>query len=65
MKKPVDALEIIGPSIIKTKKGENEYRLLLKSSLREKLHSTAKSLIQAFRNQKDVRIKVDVDPVKI
>jgi len=65
MKKPVDALEIIGPSIIKTKKGENEYRLLLKSSLREKLHSTAKSLIQAFKNQKDVRIKVDVDPVKI
>ncbi|MBM4145389.1 MAG: primosomal protein N' [Nitrospira sp.] len=65
IKKPVDDVEILGPYIEKNKKGENEYKLLLKSSLREKLHSTAKSLLQAFKNQKDVKIKVDVDPVKI
>jgi primosomal protein N' len=39
--------------------------LLLKSPVRGKLHAAAKSIIETFRASKDVRIRVDVDPVEI
>jgi primosomal protein N' (replication factor Y) len=58
-----DGVEIIGPYRTKNKQGHNECRLLLKSSVRGTLHTTAKSLIQKFRASKDVKIKVDVDPI--
>lgn len=54
--------EILGPSISKNKKGDNEYRLLLKSADRGRLHETARSIVNALKNALDVRVKVDVDP---
>ncbi len=58
-------IEILGPYVAKNKKGENEYKLLLKSSVRGKLHATARDIIETFKDSKDVRIKVDVDPIVI
>ncbi|MEW6676083.1 MAG: primosomal protein N' [Nitrospirota bacterium] len=55
-------IEILGPLISRNAKGQQEFSILLKSSVRGKLHSTAKALISAFEGSKDVRIKIDVDP---
>jgi primosomal protein N' (replication factor Y) len=60
-----DNLEILGPYITKNRKGENEYKLLLKSSARGALHSTAKGFMEKFKALKDVKVRVDVDPVSI
>ncbi len=65
MKKTNKDVEILGPSISKNTKGKYEFKLLLKSSARGALHSVAKTLMEAFRDSKDVRVKVDVDPVSI
>ena len=65
IQKSDDDIEILGPYISKTRKGENEYKLLLKSSIHGKLHTAARTLIEAFKDSKDVRIKVDVDPMVI
>jgi primosomal protein N' (replication factor Y) len=62
IKKPGGDVEILGPSVSKNKKKEYEYKLLLKSPVRGKLHAAAKSIIETFRASKDVRIKIDVDP---
>jgi primosomal protein N' (replication factor Y) len=65
LKKTDNDVEILGPFISKNKQGEDEYKLLLKSSVRGKLHATAKSVIDAFKDSKDVKSKVDVDPIVI
>ncbi|MBI5188852.1 MAG: primosomal protein N' [Nitrospirae bacterium] len=56
-------IEILGPLISKNTKGQQEFSVLLKSSVRGKLHSTAKTLISVFEGSKDVRIRIDVDPL--
>ncbi len=58
-------LEILGPYSSKNKKGESEVRLLLRSPVRGKLQSTAKSIMEAFKGSKDVDIRIDVDPIVI
>jgi primosomal protein N' (replication factor Y) (superfamily II helicase) len=58
-------LEILGPYSSKNKKGDSEVRLLLRSPVRGKLQSTAKSIMEAFKGSKDVDIRVDVDPIVI
>jgi primosomal protein N' (replication factor Y) len=58
-------VEILGPSTSKNTQGKNEFKLLLKSSIREKLHSVARTFMEAFKDSKDITIKVDVDPVSI
>jgi primosomal protein N' (replication factor Y) len=58
-------VEILGPSISKNSKEKQEFRLLLKSSHRESLHSEARKFIEEFRDVGDVKIKVDVDPISI
>jgi primosomal protein N' (replication factor Y) len=58
-------VEILGPYISRTKKGEDEFKLLLKSSVRMSLHVAARDLIKAFKNSRDVKIRVDVDPIEI
>ena len=63
--KAEEGLEILGPYTAKNRKGGKEYRLLLKSPVRGKLHSFAKYLIGMFKDSKDVRVKVDVDPLVI
>jgi primosomal protein N' (replication factor Y) len=65
IRKTVSDVEILGPSVSKNKKRENEYKFLLKSPVRSKLHAAAKSIIEMFRASKDVRIRADVDPVEI
>jgi primosomal protein N' (replication factor Y) len=58
-------LEILGPYSSKNKKGESEVRLLLRSPVRGRLQSTAKSIVEAFKGSKDVNIRIDVDPIVI
>jgi primosomal protein N' (replication factor Y) (superfamily II helicase) len=57
--------EILGPHLSRTPKGKNEYKILLKSAIREQLHAAAKSFTEAFKDSRDIRVKVDVDPMVI
>jgi primosomal protein N' (replication factor Y) len=61
-KKPDSDVAVLGPSVSKNTKGEYEYKLLLKSPNRMTLHAAAGAIIETFRNAKDVRIRIDVDP---
>jgi primosomal protein N' (replication factor Y) len=65
IQKSANDIEILGPYVSKNKQGKNEFKLLLKSSVRGKLHAAAKSFIESFKGSKDVRIKIDVDPIVI
>lgn len=58
-------VEILGPHLSKNKQGKNEYKFLLKSGVRENLRAAAASFIETFRNSRDVRVKIDVDPTDI
>ncbi|MGQ9570328.1 MAG: replication restart helicase PriA, partial [Thermodesulfovibrionales bacterium] len=58
-------VEILGPSRAKNRSGENEFKILLKSSVRGTIHSIARKLIEPFKDSRDVKIKVDVDPISI
>jgi primosomal protein N' (replication factor Y) len=57
-------VDVLGPSHSKDR-GRHEMKLLLKSSSQEKLHSAAMIFTQSFKDQRDVRTKVDVDPIVI
>ena len=63
--KTIEDVEILGPHAARNNRGRNEFRLLLKSSVRGRLHSAAEVFIEAFKNVKDVKVKIDVDPIKI
>ena len=63
--KNVQDVEILGPYITRTRQGKSEVRLLLKSSVRGKLHATARTFVETFKESRDVRIKIDVDPIAI
>lgn len=58
-------IQILGPYAAKNKSGANEFKLLLKSAVRGSLHAAAKIFLKAFRNVKDVKIRIDVDPITI
>ena len=58
-------VEILGPSLSKNTRSRREIRLLLRSSMQEMLHSTARIFIDAFKDSKDVKVKIDVDPISI
>ena len=60
-----EEVEILGPSTSKNTQGKNEFKLLLKSSIREKLHSVARTFMESFKDSKEVMIRVDVDPISI
>ncbi len=45
--------------------GKYEFKLLLKSSVKGSLHSAARTLARSFKNSKDVKVKIDVDPISI
>jgi primosomal protein N' (replication factor Y) len=57
-------IEILGPSHAR-KRENHEIRLLLKSFSQEKLHAGLKIFLKLCEDSKDVRIKVDVDPMVI
>jgi primosomal protein N' (replication factor Y) len=58
-------VEVLGPSLSRNIQGKNEFRVLLKSSIRGSLHSVARTFKEAFKDSKDVRVKIDVDPISI
>jgi primosomal protein N' len=58
-------VDFLGPYTAKNRKGENEFRLLLRSPVRGSLQSAARSIMEAFKESKDVKIRVDVDPIVI
>jgi primosomal protein N' (replication factor Y) len=64
-KRNIKEVEILGPSSLRNKQGKYEYKLLLKSSVRGALHAAAKTFLEAYRESKEVTIKIDVDPVSI
>jgi primosomal protein N' (replication factor Y) len=55
-------IEILGPTETRTKKGTTEYSILLKHRDRKTLHAAARAVLNAFKNVKEVRIRIDVDP---
>lgn len=55
-------IDILGPSVSKNKKGEYEYKFLLKSPNRLSLHAAAKTITENFKHARDVRVIIDVDP---
>lgn len=57
-------IEILGP-LISEKKGKKEMNIVLRSSSPERLHSEARIFIQSFKDKREVKIKVDVDPINI
>jgi primosomal protein N' (replication factor Y) len=63
--KAIEDVEILGPHEARNIRGKNEFSLLLKSPIRGKLHSAAAIFINAFKDLKDVKVKIDVDPVTI
>jgi primosomal protein N' (replication factor Y) (superfamily II helicase) len=65
VKTTYNEVEIIGPFVSKNTKGENEFKVLMKSSVRGLLNAAAGNIMKAFKVSKDVKIKVDVDPVAI
>ena len=65
IRKTAGGPEILGPFAIKNAKGQNEFKLLMKSSGRGRLQDTARTFIRAFSNSKDIKIKIDVDPLVI
>ncbi|MEW6570262.1 MAG: primosomal protein N' [Nitrospirota bacterium] len=58
-------VEVLGPSLSRSIKDTLEFKILLKSSSRDKLHFAARAFVEEFKNVKDMKIRVDVDPVKI
>lgn len=65
LQRDIQDVEILGPTVSKNKKGENEFKLLLKSSVRMRLHAAARALIKVFKDSKNLKIGVDVDPIEI
>jgi len=65
MKRMDDKVEIIGPDVKKNISGKYELKLLLKSPVRGELHSVARTFLEAFKDLKDVKIRIDVDPISI
>ena len=66
IQKKIDkAVEILGPSVSKNTSGKYEFKLLLKSPVRGALHSVARTFVESFKDSKDVKVKLDVDPISI
>lgn len=64
LKKIDKDMTILGPAHSKDR-GRHEMKILLKSSSQEKLHAGANIFKLAFRDSREIRIKVDVDPIVI
>lgn len=65
IEKKDEGVEILGPSILKNMKGKYEFKLLFKSSVRGSLHSAARTFVESFKDSKDVKVKLDIDPISI
>lgn len=58
-------VEILGPFISRNSRDGNEFRLVLRSSVRRSLHSVARIFMETFKDSKNIKTKVDVDPISI
>lgn len=56
-----EAVEILGPTEKKTRKGI-EYSFLLKHAERKVLHAAAQTVVKRFKNAKEIEIRIDADP---
>lgn len=56
-------IDILGPITARNKKGIEECSILLRSSERKSLNAAARAVVHSFKETKDARIIVDVDPV--
>ncbi len=61
IRESAEAIEILGPTEKKTKKGI-EHSFLLKHAERKVLHTAARAVVKHFRNAKDIEIRIDADP---
>ncbi len=55
-------IEILGPSLSFSKKGQKEYALLLKTVSKNKLHSCAKEFLKLLEGYKNLKINIAIDP---
>lgn len=55
-------LEILGPSLSSTRKGQKEYSLLLKTTSKKKLHSSAKEFLKMLEGSKNLKVSIAIDP---
>jgi primosomal protein N' (replication factor Y) len=58
-------VETLGPSVVATTQGKYECKVLLKSTDRIKLRAIAKKFVRAFKKEKDITLRVNVDPVTV
>jgi primosomal protein N' (replication factor Y) len=56
---------ILGPFQSKNIRNKKEFRVLLRSHFRWELHAAARVLMEAFKDSKDVKVRVDVDPISM
>lgn len=57
-------VDIIGPMIL-SKKGKHTWKILLKSSSRQGLGRYARRFLDVLKNEKGLRVTVDVDPISL
>lgn len=65
IKKAGKEVEILGPSLSRDSRGRQEFRLLLRSPIRGKLQSVARTFMDAFKDSRDVLLRIDVDPISV
>ncbi|OGW37744.1 MAG: primosomal protein N' [Nitrospirae bacterium RBG_13_39_12] len=65
IKKTDKEVEVLGPSVLKGTGDKKEFRVVLRASAQERLHTAAGIFIQLFKGFKDVIIRIDVDPISI
>ncbi|MBA3060170.1 MAG: primosomal protein N', partial [Nitrospirae bacterium] len=56
------ALEVLGPSVMPTKKGGKEYSLLFKAVSKKNLHSSVKRFLELLGSYKCLNVKIAIDP---
>jgi primosomal protein N' (replication factor Y) len=56
-----EGIEILGPSLSLTKKGQKEYALLLKTASKKKLQSAAREFLKMSEGYKDLKVSVVID----
>ena len=55
-------IELLGPTRSKSKRGEEEFSVLLKSGSRKALNQAARSVMEKYGEVKGIKLVIDVDP---
>jgi len=59
--KKMSDLEILGPTLSLTKKGQKEYTLFIKTSSKKKFQSAARDFLKMAEGRKDLKVSVAID----